>query len=504
MTPDSNSGSTTAQVLPRPFATPSGVFCFIGLYFGWQIVVRLMTSNSAELDEAEQLFLTQQLAWGYGPQPPLYTWLQFPFIAVFGPSILALALLKNLLLFGTYAFVFLTARLLTRSQLAAVAATMSLLFVPQISWESQRDLTHSVLVTLLAAATLYVFLRLAEERKPGLYAAFGLCIGLGLLAKYSFLLFLTGLLVAALSLRSLRPVVCSRGMALALVLAAAMVAPHAVWAVQHQDAVFSAAGKFHFAASRPWLETLAVGLKNLVGSVVVHIGALLGIYFLVCRKRLAHPAVAAVKPDYVRLIARSLGIIFALLVLAIVFLRMTSFKDRWLLPIFICVPACIAAILQPRLNVIRVRILIVLAVVVMAAVSILLPERIRLAERLNKPDQQNAPIDWLTEQIRPSLKPGAVVAADSVWLAGNLRMFFPDHVLVAPRSTLSLPARERECLLVWDATRSEPPPEVFTNVVAELAGSGSNQNERRYVEAPLKFFQTQRMRLGLMRSRLKD
>ena len=55
---------------------PRWLWGLLLLYFGAQVVARLWVSDALELDEAEQVLWTQQLALGYGTQPPLYTWLQ--------------------------------------------------------------------------------------------------------------------------------------------------------------------------------------------------------------------------------------------------------------------------------------------------------------------------------------------------------------------------------------------------------------------------------------------
>ena len=77
-----------------------------GIYFVLHTVIRVAFSDSLELDEAEQVLFGQWLEWGYSSQPPLYTWLQKAFFSLFGTSVLALALLKNGLLFILYATVF--------------------------------------------------------------------------------------------------------------------------------------------------------------------------------------------------------------------------------------------------------------------------------------------------------------------------------------------------------------------------------------------------------------
>src|SRR5512146_1882378 len=118
-------------------------------YFGIQLVLRVMISPSADLDEADQLVLTQKACWGYGPQPPVYTWIQIGFFKGFGLSIFSLALFKNILLFSIYVLTFLNSRFITGNCLCGIASAALLFFLPQVAWESQRDLTHSVLASTL-------------------------------------------------------------------------------------------------------------------------------------------------------------------------------------------------------------------------------------------------------------------------------------------------------------------------------------------------------------------
>ena len=72
------------------------------------VASRVVVSPALELDEAEQALWSQTLAWGYGSQPPLYTWLQAGWFALLGPSVLALSSLKFMLLGLTLVLVPLT------------------------------------------------------------------------------------------------------------------------------------------------------------------------------------------------------------------------------------------------------------------------------------------------------------------------------------------------------------------------------------------------------------
>ena len=139
------------------------------------LVFRCFVSDSIELDEAEQLLLTQDLRLGYKSQPPLYTWLLSGVFSLVGTNVFALALVKNSLLFLTYFFVYSSTKEITNDENRSLIAMVSLLLIPQIFWESQRDLTHSVLGTTVAACTLFVAVRLLKTGKVKYYALFGLC-----------------------------------------------------------------------------------------------------------------------------------------------------------------------------------------------------------------------------------------------------------------------------------------------------------------------------------------
>ncbi|MCZ7561386.1 MAG: glycosyltransferase family 39 protein [Burkholderiaceae bacterium] len=191
-----NAGATSRSAA----AVPSGrqLLLLMLLYFGAHLLSRVLVSGALELDEAEQALWTQRLAAGYGAQPPLYTWLQWGVFQLAGVSVFSLALLKNVLIALTYLFMYLAALRAMPARLALLASA-SMLLIPHIGWESHRDLTHSVLVTTLASATILVVLRLVERPRAALYLLLGLVAGLGILSKYSYALFFAALALALLA-----------------------------------------------------------------------------------------------------------------------------------------------------------------------------------------------------------------------------------------------------------------------------------------------------------------
>ena len=146
------------------------------------------------------------LALGYGnSHPPLYNWLITGALALTGgywPA--AVALVKNLLLAGTYLLAFDTARRVTGRALTGLIVVGSFMLLPQIVWKSQITLAHSVLVMFAVVASMHAVVRIARRGDLASYLWLGLAAAIGALAKYNFLLVLGRLLIAAFSIPYLR------------------------------------------------------------------------------------------------------------------------------------------------------------------------------------------------------------------------------------------------------------------------------------------------------------
>ena len=126
--------------------TDRGFFTFVTCYFVFHVLLRVFTGPALGLDEAEMMLIAQDLKWGYGPQPPLYAWLQYGAFNLLGENILALSLLKNTILCLTYICIYKFIRIGHGAKISGIAA-LALVLIPQFGWESQRALTHSVLVS---------------------------------------------------------------------------------------------------------------------------------------------------------------------------------------------------------------------------------------------------------------------------------------------------------------------------------------------------------------------
>ena len=309
-------------------------------YFLAQMVSRLLIGPALDLDEAEALFFGRDLALGYGPQPPLYFWLQWLFLALFGQGIPALAALKALILGGAFVMIYRFLRAVLPPEGAGVAV-LSLGLLPELVWEAQRTLTHTNLVFLISVLTFWALRRLMVRQRGQDYLIFGVVVGLGLLSKHNFAV----LVLAILAVTALHPRwrgrLSWRGLVLSGAVAAALVFPYALWLVQNPGIGTASLSKL--AMRTDAAQALFAGLTAmLVAALSLYGLAAVVLVPLILRHRafLRRPW-----PDDLAIPAATALGALAIVAVMIVVSGATSLKSRWLMPLgWPLVPAIVGAV----------------------------------------------------------------------------------------------------------------------------------------------------------------
>lgn len=462
----------------------------LAAYFLYQVAARLLISSTLDLDEAEQLILTRELRLGYGPQPPLYTWLQWLVFQLTGPSVLGLTLLKNGLLAATYLFTYGAARRLLDDRALAVMAAAGLVFIPQIVWESQRDLSHSVLVTTCAAGLLFALVKVITTGRRRWFIALGGALAAGLLAKYSFVLYAGALLAAAVWLPATRPRLLRPGLALALALAAAAAGPHFLWALGHLDQVTtSILGKLDAERDPALPLAVVLGWGNLLWALFQFLTPLWLILGLsLARRPPGEAALGPPDPLWVRLLGRYLIVFAGGMTLVMLLTGGTSFKDRWMLPFAFMAPLAVLLVARRRVTRRRLEYLARTAAVFALAVALAMPLRVPIAGALDRPLRLNAPLEALATELRRREWHGGVLLTDENYIAGSLQLHLPGTVVVDVGRGMQ-PVAERlagRCgvTLVWEDAASEAPPASLRQHFRKLTGRPwSETGARRWSHA---------------------
>jgi 4-amino-4-deoxy-L-arabinose transferase-like glycosyltransferase len=393
-------------------------------YFLLQIVMRLCLSDSLDLDEAEQVFVFQQLRGGYDTQPPLYAWLQFAFFSVFGLNLFALSLLKNLLLFSTYLGVLFTARRFL-STAGAIAATASLVLLPAIGWESQRDLTHSVILTTMASLSLCAYFALLHKPNVVRYGLFGLLVGLGMLAKYNFIIFAGGVALTSLLVPEHRRIVWNGKVAITVLVAVLVFVPHGVWLAHHlTDATNGTLSKMSAGHEASYLGNVAKGFGDLLVAIISFITPLWIIDAWLWRKQLRQARVDRASPH-----ARFFLILFAVFFIGLTVLLLTgkvsNIKSRWLLPLMFCVPMAMFVIFPAFAQQDACRKLAGVAGVFAVVVLLALPARVFFGPAIGKNVRAHFPFPELSVELARRFPQAHVLVTDAKLAAGNLHFQRP-------------------------------------------------------------------------------
>lgn len=433
-------------------------------YFALQVVFRVLSADNLGLDEAEQLVMGQSLQAGYGPQPPLYTWLFLALQPITGESVLTLALLKFGLLAVTLCATFQLCRQLFGDPLAAAVAALSLLYLPQVFWESQRALTHSVIALAAVALASTVFVDLVTRRRTRDYWLFGAALAACALSKHNALFLPLGLLLAALLLPAARPALLDRRTVWALGLSFLLVAPNLIWMALNGEAVLARSAKLGFDPSTGALDSLSAVGRALLSFALLP-ALLIGLIAL-APDREGKPT-WQVSLQVRRLLTLALGLAASFVLLIVLAASVDNMKDRWLTPfLFLAVPVALAWI-APRLTRRRLRMAAAVAVAIAVGSMAALWLRQFLPADWADPPNMEAPFDLLATELPED----GLLLSTSNWVAGNLRLHRPGLSAATPeyKAVLRQPPTG-PVLLVWRARDGEAVPQALEALAEEALG----------------------------------
>ncbi len=413
---------------------PQLLFLLLAIYFIVNVTVRLVLPHELELDEGQQLFLAQWLAVGYDSQPPLYNWLQYGAEQVLGPTLASLSILKNLMLFASYSLFAVTAAMVLRSRDLAIVATLGLLTMPQVSFEAQRDLTHTVAVIFTACLFLFALVRAIKSPTIANYALTGLAIGLGFIAKYNFVLLPAAAALAMLMEPEFRRRVLDWRVVLMVAVAALVALPHGLWFLDHLDiATGRTIGKLTSAGATSRLGQINTGLFSLVAATIGFSIITLAVFAIAFGRDLTR-AFSASSP-WSRLTGRIMLISAAVVVLLVVFGGATQIKDRWLTPFFLVLPLYLCLKIEAA-GLASERLLprfLPIGIGAMVLIPLILLVRIPVHGMTGHYEKNNVPYAEAVQRMLASeANPPSLVVASDQQLAGNIRLQAPDVPVMLP------------------------------------------------------------------------
>ncbi len=440
-------------------ARPGVVVGLIGFYLLGHFLLRLALSPTLGIDDAEQILFAQRWDFGYRfRQPPLFTWLLLPVIKAIGPGVLAISLVRYALLGATFLFFYLAARLCLHDQRMAGLAALSFPLIYVFGYYAHHDLTHTTALGAMIALAFYVFARLAARPTWTAHLLLGLVFGLGLLAKWNFLMLAIGLSVTCLALPEQRHLILSWKTLAAIGVMAAVTLPTALWMIDHGQSLQGVSGNILGSSNGALaLTSMLAGGGALLRSILLFPQPLLLIVLLAFAPDLR---AGASRPE--RGVERALPpSFFGWLTLIVLALHLpllpifgaVDFTERWFHPALMALPIFVFGLLE-RSPPARPRIafyLAALAILVAVAAGARLYRYAEGADRCGS-CREFAPFAELAHGLRVEGFAVGTIVADGMHIGGNLKMLFADSRVMDPAFPMPLwPSSETDgaCLLAW-------------------------------------------------------
>jgi len=488
------SADRSAPTAANWLASPLFFWGALALYLAAHVALRLWETPNLGKNDVQEALAAQGWAWGYHPRnPPLHTWLLMGSYYLFGVGLVAHVILKYVLLGATYVFAWLSARILfARVELATLGA-FSLTLLTPFAWTVHTALTHTLLLAALIFATLWAALRVAIHRRLADYAVLGFVIGLGLLAKYSYPLFLLPFLAAVLCQADLRRTFLHPRLLLTLGVALLVFAPHGLWmATARFDFIGFLADKQRSEVTHSYLLDVGTGLGNVAVGAMSFLAPLILVSGLLLHGSPRSGEVGEVgAPAWGRVLMLAPVFGLGLLLADVILFRATQFEERYFMCALLLAPLALFGWLDRRSLAVSDKTCVLFGASVLAGSLIVFSGLVGRALIYNRSCDRcldEMAVGELVRRVRADagFERGTIVS-DHYDLAGNMRIAFPRARVYAANYVVESQFGDAsgQCLLVWNARRvGDAAPELLTTFLAQR-GLTIPPGEPRFVEAPL-------------------
>lgn len=434
-----------------------GFYLLLGIFYLTHVLLRPWLTATAGSDDADQLLFSQMLAPGYDvAQQPLYTWLVWASVKLLGPGVAAAAFVKYTALLVIHALTYGLAGRFVDDERARFLAGFSPLLIYPLAWRLHEADTHGVLGTAVVLALLWTALRATERRDGAAYLALGATIGLALLTSLYLIIAVVALWLALRLDPRRAPAMTDPKIAWSLAVGLLMFAPHGWWLANHWA---DAAAVFDIELRRNLAEGYFARVPR--GLISLATAVLLAVFPLVLFVPLIFPATLhRLGPDAdERLILTYGGIVLALLVVFLVAFGIAEFSHFRLYPMFWPLTLFLfRRIDRSGASARGARFMAAVLVALFVMVVQLRIQQIYLGPAYCKTCRLQAPYPAAARDIAAAGFSGrGTILADDEYLAGNMRVQFPEARVLAARYRLFVPPRHAEdakanCLVVWETT----------------------------------------------------
>jgi 4-amino-4-deoxy-L-arabinose transferase-like glycosyltransferase len=425
------------------------------IYLFVHLSVRILFSQTLQVDDAEQIDYAQNILLGYPiPQPPLYSWLSWGMFKTFSTGLFTLTLLKYILIFLTFWFTWLVSGQLFQHIQTRYIATYSYLLMPSFAWHMHQGFTHTILLGFGIILSLHALLLLKENNSIKNYLYFGLSLGIGLMAKYSFLLFMIPLLISAISIASFRKIIINQKILLSIGVFIIVVGPHAYWLTQHYQEVFLSIDQKLKVTSDNLLVDRIKSVGQFTGAAIAFVVPFSLIFIINSWRKIFNIDKQASKDDSALLLNRFFLIILGSVVLLAIFVSMPHFKVRWFHPLMMIFPLWMLARIERKMLLPKsiMRWFAVITIIFTVLILSIRIAQVTVGPELGQYGRLNRPIIETLDKLPASAIKGSIIKTKDGFIGSHLLSHYRKHnVIIEDRNFRKEYYKDStQCLWLWD------------------------------------------------------
>ena len=425
------------------------------IYIFIHLLVRILFSQTLQVDDSEQIDHAQNLLLGYSiPQPPLYSWMSWVMFQIFNTGLFALTLLKYVLIALTFWFTWLVSGQLFQHLQTRYIATFSYLLLPSFAWHMHQGFTHTILLGLGIILSLHALLSLKENNSIKNYLYFGFSLGIGLMAKYSFLLFMVPLLISAISVASFRRFITDQKILLSIGVFILIIGPHAYWLTQHYQEIFLSIDQKLKVTSDNLLLDRIKSVGQFTGAAIAFVMPFSLIFIINSWRKIFNIDKQASKDDSALLLNRFYLIILVSIILLAIFVSMPHFKVRWFHPLMMIFPLWMLTRIERKTPLSKsiMRWFAVSTIIFTILILSIRIVQVTIGPELGQYGRLNRPIIETFDKLPASTIEDSIIKTEDGFIGSHLLSHYQKHnIIIESRNFRKKHYKEStQCLWLWD------------------------------------------------------
>jgi len=418
------------------------------IYLFAHFLIRISFSDTLQVDDREQIFTAQELKLGYDmPQPPLYSWLSYFFFQIFGVNIYALSILKYLLIFFTFSYLWRTTKILEFNKHKKKILLFSYLLMPSFAWHMHQGFTHTILLGLGIAMSFYYLMKILEyETSPKNYFLLGVSLGIGIMGKYSFIIFSILTLLSIISITPIKKLFLKKELAFLIFGLVVVAMPHFFWLIGNSNEIITLANDRLNISSKSISSNFFAQTKIVLSSFLGFISPLfLFIFYYKRNGDIKSKKLSEFFLDRFFIFVLILGITVPF------FISFPEVKVRWLHPVLMLFPFWLIFKLDDSCSYKKVFNLVI--VVFTLAIIFVRLAQVTVGPKFGYYSRINIPITNALEKIPENLLDEVdVIKTNDYFLGPHLFNTFPgkEIVIFKKRFNSLVTQNKKKCLILMD------------------------------------------------------